>query len=92
MGLKGIDVFGHKVTSRSMTIPVDGVISRAFELMEKTLPRIANSLKIGGRVFFMKGPAVADELKTFHQMPICKGAFNRECKHDCIYYETIQKV
>ena len=66
MGLKGIDVFGHKVTSRSMTIPVDGVISRAFELMEKTLPRIANSLKVGGRVFFMKGPAVADELKTFH--------------------------
>ena len=66
MGLKGIDVFGHKVTSRSMTIPVEGVISRAFELMEKTLPRIANSLKVGGRVFFMKGPAVADELKTFH--------------------------
>ena len=66
MGLKGIDVFGHKVTSRSMTIPVDGVISRAFELMEKTLPRIANSLKVGGRVFFMKGPAVADELKTFY--------------------------
>jgi 16S rRNA (guanine527-N7)-methyltransferase len=66
MGLKGIDVFGHKVTSRSMTIPVDGVISRAFELMEKTLPRIANSLKVGGRVYFMKGPAVADELKTFH--------------------------
>ena len=29
MGLKGIDVFGHKVTSRSMTLPVDGVISRA---------------------------------------------------------------
>ena len=66
MGLRGIDVFGHKVTSRSMTIPVDGVISRAFELMEKTLPRIANSLKVGGRVFFMRGPAVADELKTFH--------------------------
>ena len=33
--LEGIDVFGHKVTSRSMTIPVDGVISRAFEWMER---------------------------------------------------------
>ena len=66
MGLRGIDVFGHKVTSRSMDIPVGGVISRAFELMEKTLPRLANSLKVGGRVYFMKGPAVADELKTFH--------------------------
>ena len=66
MGLRGIDVFGHKVTSRSMTIPVDGVISRAFEWMEKTLPRLANSLKVGGRVYFMKGPGVADELKVFH--------------------------
>lgn len=66
LGLQNIDVFGHKVTSRSMTIPVDGVISRAFEWMEKTLPRIGNSLKVGGRVFFMKGPAVAEELKVFH--------------------------
>ncbi|MCF0216347.1 MAG: 16S rRNA (guanine(527)-N(7))-methyltransferase RsmG [Fibrobacteraceae bacterium] len=66
LGLKNIDVFGHKVTSRSMTIPVDGVISRAFELMEKTFPRLENSLKIGGRMFFMKGPAAADELKTLH--------------------------
>ena len=66
MGLAGIDVFGHKVTSRSMTIPVDGVISRAFEWMEKTLPRLQNSLKVGGRVYFMKGPAVAEELAVFH--------------------------
>ena len=44
----------------------DGVISRAFEWMEKTLPRLANSLKVGGRVYFMKGPGVADELKVFH--------------------------
>jgi len=66
MGLKGIDVFGHKVTSRSMTIPVDGVISRAFEWMEKTLPRLANSLKVGGRVYFMKGPGVKEELAVFH--------------------------
>lgn len=66
LGLQNIDVFGHKVTSHSMTIPVDGVISRAFELMEKTFPRLQNSLKVGGRVFFMKGPAAADELKTLH--------------------------
>lgn len=65
MGLENIDVFGHKVTSRSMTIPVDGVISRAFEWMEKTLPRLENSLKVGGRVYFMKGPGVAEELETF---------------------------
>ena len=66
LGLKGIDVFGHKVTSRSMTIPVTGVISRAFELIEKTLPRLENCLVPGGRAFFMKGPAVKDELKALH--------------------------
>lgn len=66
LDLKGIDVFGHKVTSRSMTIAIDGVISRAFELMEKTLPRLENSLKVGGRVCFMKGPAVREELATLH--------------------------
>lgn len=33
-----------------------------------------------------------DEAQMLYKMPICKGAFNRECKHDCIYYETIQKV
>lgn len=66
LDLKGIDVFGHKVTSRSMRLPVDGVISRAFELMEKTLPRLGNSLKVGGKVFFMKGPAVTEELSTLN--------------------------
>lgn len=66
LNLKNINVFGHKVTSRSMTIPVDGVISRAFELIEKTLPRLQNSLRIGGRAYFMKGPAVIEELANFN--------------------------
>ena len=66
LGLKGIDVFGHKVTSHSMTIPVDGIISRAFELIEKTLPRIEHCLKPGGQAIFMKGPAVRDELTTLN--------------------------
>ena len=33
-----------------------------------------------------------DEAQMLYKMPICKGAFNRECAHDCIYYETIQRV
>lgn len=64
LGLKGISVFGHKVTSNSMREPVGGAISRAFELIEKTLPRLGNSLEVGGRAFFMKGPAVRQELET----------------------------
>lgn len=66
LGLQGIDVFGHKVTSRSLTFPVEGVISRAFELIELTLPRIQKALVPGGRAFFMKGPAVKEELATLH--------------------------
>jgi 16S rRNA (guanine527-N7)-methyltransferase len=66
LGLKGIDVFGHKVTSRSLTFPVEGVISRAFERIELTLPRIQKALKVGGKAYFMKGPAVKEELLTLH--------------------------
>ena len=62
LGLEGIDVFAHKVTSNSMKLKVKGVISRAFELIGKTLPRLENSLEVGGKAFFMKGPAVREEL------------------------------
>lgn len=63
--LKGISVFGHKVTSASMQESVDGVICRAFSSIAETLPRLGNSLKIGGRAYFMKGPAVKEELKNY---------------------------
>jgi 16S rRNA (guanine527-N7)-methyltransferase len=62
--LDGIQVFGHKVTSKSMTMPVTGVISRAFESINSTIPRIAAALEPGGQVYFMKGPAIKDELQT----------------------------
>lgn len=63
LGLKDIDVFGHKVTSHSMDIPVNGIITRAFEVMDKTLLRIQNSLEIGGKAIFMKGPSLKEEIK-----------------------------
>jgi 16S rRNA (guanine527-N7)-methyltransferase len=63
LGLKNIQVFGHKATSNSLLTPVDGIITRAFEVMDKTLLRVANALKPGGHAYFMKGPAVKDELK-----------------------------
>jgi 16S rRNA (guanine527-N7)-methyltransferase len=65
LGLQGISVFGHKVTSASMTEPVDGVICRAFGSIAETLPRLGSSLKKGGTVYFMKGPAVKEELKNW---------------------------
>ena len=33
-----------------------------------------------------------DEAQMLYKMPICERAFDGECKHDCIYYETIQGV
>lgn len=66
LGLKNIAVFPHKVTSRSMTIPVSGVITRAFESIVDTLPRLQSCLQTNGRVWFMKGPAVRQELEDFN--------------------------
>jgi 16S rRNA (guanine527-N7)-methyltransferase len=65
LGLQGISVFGHKVTSVSMKEPVDGVICRAFGSIAETLPRLGSSLKKGGTAYFMKGPAVKEELSNW---------------------------
>lgn len=66
LGLKKIRVFGHKATSNSLQQPVEGIITRAFEVMEQTLLRVDKVLQPGGRAIFMKGPAVHEELTTFH--------------------------
>jgi len=65
LGLKDISVFGHKVTSRSLTTPFGGVITRAFETVESTLPRLGGCLGIGGKAIFMKGPKVVEEMAQF---------------------------
>ena len=65
MCLRGISIFEHKVTSSSMREPVDGVICRAFGGIAETLPRLGNSLKRGGKAYFMKGPAVKEELHNW---------------------------
>ncbi len=63
LGLTKISVFGHKFTSRSFTQPVRGAITRAFEPLGKTLPRLSHALEIGGTAMFMKGPGAAEELR-----------------------------
>jgi 16S rRNA (guanine527-N7)-methyltransferase len=64
LGLKDISVFPHKVTSKSFTEPMAGTITRAFETVEKSLPRFGGCLGVGGKAIFMKGPKVAEELTT----------------------------
>jgi 16S rRNA (guanine527-N7)-methyltransferase len=67
LGLTGIEVFGHKFTSKSFTRPVGGIITRAFETVDKTLPRLMNAVPIGGRALFMKGPKAEEELLNFRE-------------------------
>jgi 16S rRNA (guanine527-N7)-methyltransferase len=64
LGLKDIEVFGHKFTSKSFTRPVDGAITRAFETVDKTLPRLMNALPLGGKAIFMKGPKGEEEAQN----------------------------
>lgn len=60
--LKNVDVFEHKVVSRSFKTPVKGVITRAVETIDKTMLRTSGCLEIGGKLVFLKGPAVDPEI------------------------------
>lgn len=62
LGLKNVRVFDHKVVSRSFQEPVEGVITRALETIDKTLLRTSACLGVGGRLFFLKGPNVDPEI------------------------------
>ncbi|NBT57892.1 16S rRNA (guanine(527)-N(7))-methyltransferase RsmG [bacterium] len=63
LGLKDIEVFEHKVVSRSFTTPVQAVITRAVETMDKTALRTSAALGMGGQLIFMKGPNADEEIK-----------------------------
>jgi 16S rRNA (guanine527-N7)-methyltransferase len=63
LGLKDIEVFEHKVVSRSFTTPVKAVITRAVETMDKTALRTSGALEVGGQLIFMKGPNADDEIE-----------------------------
>lgn len=60
--LKNVDVFEHKVVSRSFKTPVKGVITRAVETIDKTMLRTSGCLEVGGKLVFLKGPAVDPEI------------------------------
>ena len=63
LGLKDIEVFDHKVTSRSFQKPVVAVVTRALEEVEKTLARTQGCLGVGGKFILLKGPNVGPELQ-----------------------------
>ncbi len=63
VGLRHVTVFDHKVVSRSFSRPVQAVITRALETIDKTCLRTSACLIKGGELILMKGPSVDEELR-----------------------------
>lgn len=63
LGLQRAKTFDHRVSSRSFTEPVRGVITRAVEPITKTLLRTSGATDTGSQIIFMKGPGVDEELR-----------------------------
>lgn len=65
--LSRIELFEHKVVSRSFKKQVKGVITRAVETMDKTFLRSSGATHPGSHLIFMKGPNVGQELQSFEE-------------------------
>lgn len=63
LGLENVGVVGKSITSRFET-PVNAVITRAVEVIPKTLLRITGCLAKGGLAVFMKGPECDAEIQA----------------------------
>jgi 16S rRNA (guanine(527)-N(7))-methyltransferase RsmG len=61
LGLEDIEVYAGKIGPR-YDRRVAGVITRAVATIPETLDRVANCLRPGGRMLFMKGPDCDDEI------------------------------
>jgi 16S rRNA (guanine527-N7)-methyltransferase len=59
--LEGATVYPKRVADHC-DFEVNGVITRAFEAVDGTLSRVKHFLPKGGKVIFMKGPAVEEDL------------------------------
>jgi 16S rRNA (guanine527-N7)-methyltransferase len=62
LGFENVRTIKLKATSKSLEVPVAGVITRAVEAISATLLRMDRCLGEGGLAIFMKGPAVDPEI------------------------------
>ena len=62
LGLADVEIYAHKVAAR-FDLPVESVITRDLESMEKTLEKAAVFLERNGLVVFMKGPSADVEIQ-----------------------------
>jgi len=63
MKLKELDIIGRNI-DETFELPVQGVITRAVELVGNTLRNISQCLAVGGHMYFMKGPNCDAEMKS----------------------------
>jgi 16S rRNA (guanine(527)-N(7))-methyltransferase RsmG len=75
LGLEGIEVYPHKIPG-SFDTPVGGVITRALEVIPRTLERVFPLLAPGGKAVFMKGPHCDEEIEEAGVL--LKGAYELE--------------
>ncbi|MBX7231926.1 MAG: 16S rRNA (guanine(527)-N(7))-methyltransferase RsmG [Bdellovibrionales bacterium] len=61
MQFKELDIIGRNIDP-SFDYPVEGVITRAVELVSRSLKNVSQCLKPGGKLFLMKGPNVDPEI------------------------------
>ena len=61
LDLKNLDIIGRNINPE-FVYPVNGVITRAVEDISNSLKNVSGCLQVGGRVYFMKGPAVDPEI------------------------------
>lgn len=62
MKLQQLDIVGRNIND-DFVYPVQGAITRAVEEISNTLRNVMFSVQNGGRVYFMKGPGVDEEIR-----------------------------
>jgi 16S rRNA (guanine527-N7)-methyltransferase len=63
LSLTDMEVIGRRI-DRNFSVPVKGVITRAFASIAETLPKVDGCLLPGGAAIFMKGPKADEEIKN----------------------------
>ena len=63
LGITDVEIIGRRI-DKNFSVPVHGVITRAFASITQTLPKLAGCLVTGGVVILMKGPSVDEEIKA----------------------------
>src|SRR6202034_4498386 len=77
LGLKKLDIIGRNVDPK-MHYPVQGVITRAVEVISETLKNTINCVQTGGKVILMKTPGIDAEIREAKLLPNYELILNKD--------------